>query len=88
MIITLCGSKKFSNKIYTLADTLRKLNNTVYCPMFFSKLDMETLIQTHRYKILASDLVIICNYDDYIGSHTKDEIEFAKKIHKPILFTY
>ena len=87
MIITICGSKRFSNEIYSLADNLRSLNNTVYCPMFFSSLDMDTLIQTHRYKILASDIVIVCNHDGYIGEHTKDEIEIAKKSNKPILFT-
>lgn len=87
MIITLCGSKRFADEIYSFANNLRKMNNTVYCPMFNSSMDMNSLIQAHRYKIVASDLIIVCNYNEYIGDHTKNEIEFAKKINKPILFT-
>ena len=88
MIITICGSKKFANEIYKLQNDLRELGNTVYAPMFNSTLSMDYKIQTHKYKILASELIIVCNQNNYIGTHTRNEIEFAIENRKQILYTY
>lgn len=87
MIITICGSKKFANEIYHKADILRSYGNTVYTPMFNTCKSIEELVQVHKYKILASDVVLICNYNGYIGEHTQNEIDFAKQCNKLILFT-
>lgn len=87
MIITICGSKKFANHIYELQSTLRELGNTVYAPMFNVDRPIDELVQVHRYKILASDCIIVYNLNGYIGEHTKDEIKFADKFHKPIFYT-
>lgn len=87
MIITLCGSKKFANEIYALQKKLKDLGNTVYAPMFNSVLSMDYLIQIHKYKILASELIIICNCNNYIGLHTQEEINFATENGKQILYT-
>lgn len=87
MIITICGSKKFANDIYLFANILRSLGNTVYTPMFNTNLHINDLIQAHRYKIVASDLIIIYNLNGYIGEHTRDEINFAKSVNKVVLYT-
>lgn len=86
MIITICGSKKFANNIYQFADVMRSLGNTVYTPMFNTNLSVDELVQIHKYKIVASDLIIVYNLDGYIGNHTRDEINFCKRINKPILY--
>lgn len=87
MIITICGSKKFANNIYQFADIMRSLGNTVYTPMFNTNLSVDELVQIHKYKIVASDLIIIYNLNGYIGEHTRDEINFAKSINKAVLYT-
>lgn len=86
MIITICGSKKFANDIYLFANILRSLGNTVYTPMFNTNLPLEDLVQIHKYKIVASDLIIIYNLNGYIGDNTRDEINFAKSVNKVVLY--
>lgn len=87
MIITLCGSKKFANFIYSQANVLRSYGNTVYTPMFNTPKPLDELVKIHEYKILASDIIIVCNIDGYIGEHTKHEIDFAKQANKLVLYT-
>jgi hypothetical protein len=48
-------------------------------------LDVEKLDKIHRKKIDISDAIYVVNVDGYIGSSTKDEIEYAKISGKEIL---
>ena len=42
--------------------------------------------ELHCRKIDLSDKVFICNYNGYIGESTNNEIEYAKRIGKPIFY--
>lgn len=44
----------------------------------------EQLDDLHLRKIDMCDFVYVCNYKGYIGDSTRAEIEYAKKIGKPI----
>jgi len=43
------------------------------------------LDKIHRKKIDISDAIYVVNVDGYIGSSTKNEIEYAKNLGKEIL---
>ena len=40
----------------------------------------------HKEKIKLSDAILVMNVNDYIGSSTNDEIEYAKSLNKEILY--
>lgn len=42
--------------------------------------------ELHCRKIDLSDKVFVCNYNGYIGESTQNEIDYAKKIGKPIFY--
>ena len=46
------------------------------------------LDKLHKQKILMSDLIFIINKDNYIGSSTKSEIEFANMLDIPVIYCY
>ena len=44
------------------------------------------LDKMHKEKIKLSDAILVVNVNNYIGSSTKSEIEFAKKLNKEIIY--
>ena len=44
------------------------------------------LDKMHKEKIKLSDAILVVNVDNYIGSSTKSEIEFAKSLGKEIIY--
>lgn len=40
----------------------------------------------HKERIKLSDAILVVNVDNYIGSSTKNEIEFAKSLNKEIIY--
>ena len=40
----------------------------------------------HKERIKLSDAILVVNVNDYIGSSTKSEIEFAKSLNKEIIY--
>lgn len=42
----------------------------------------------HFRKIDMSDKVVVCNFDNYIGHSTRNEIEYAISVGKPIVYLY
>lgn len=46
----------------------------------------EVLDELHKRKIDICDEVFVVNYQGYIGESTKDEIEYATKLGKPIRY--
>ncbi len=44
------------------------------------------LDELHCRKIDICDKVFVCNFDNYIGESTRAEIEYAKKIGKPVSY--
>ena len=44
------------------------------------------LDKMHKEKIKLSDAILVVNVNNYIGSSTKSEIEYAKSLNKEILY--
>ncbi len=94
-VITLCGSTKFKDKFIKAQKELTLKGNIVLTVGFFESVDSEynTIItedvkimldDMHKRRIDMSDEIFVINKDGYIGSSTKSEIEYAKKIGKKI----
>lgn len=63
----------------------------IYNPSKSSKDDFtedEALIldKMHKERIKISDAILVVNINNYIGSSTKSEIEFAKSLNKEIIY--
>ncbi|MCL2748600.1 MAG: hypothetical protein FWE50_00820 [Alphaproteobacteria bacterium] len=93
-VITMCGSLKFESDIRYWSEKLALEGNCVlsiiyptaddkdaYTPEQHKQLDTE-----HKKKIDMSDAIFVVNKNGYIGSSTKDEIDYAKARGKEILF--
>jgi len=95
-IITLCGSTKFKNKFEEINMKLTLLGKIILLPgcyvhtdnIIISDKQKENLDLLHKEKILMSDCIYVINEDNYIGSSTKSEIEFAQYHNKPVYYLY
>jgi len=98
-IITLCGSTKFKEEYIETYESISLQGYIVLSVACFShadnkygkEVDIETkamIDAMHLSKISISDAVVVINKDNYIGESTAREIEFAKRIGKPVLYLY
>lgn len=93
-IITICGSLKFKNEILAISEKLELAGNAVIAPIYptnedkdaYTEEEVEILDKMHKEKIKISDAIYVVNVGGYIGSSTKSEIEFAKKLGKEIIY--
>ena len=95
-IITLCGSTKFKSQFENLNLNLTLQGKIILQPGCFvhsdniyitdeQKIKLDIL---HKEKILMSDCILVINENNYIGSSTKSEIEFAESNNIPIFYLY
>lgn len=87
MIITLCGSNKFKSEIHRLANYLYENGFYVHIPAEFnSDINEESetfyyiqkgLLLGHFRKIDQANVVVICNFNGYIGNSTAMELAYA-----------
>ena len=92
-IITICGSYKFEKEMKEIALKLELMGNCVLAPIDltkpddnYTKDDFLMLGLMHQEKIKLSDAIMVVNVNNYIGSSTKNEIEFAKSLNKEIIY--
>lgn len=93
-VITICGSLKFKDEMMQLAAKTQIEGNIVLTPIFpvkgdktiFTEEQLNMLRKMHKEKIRMSDAIFVLNIDNYIGSNTESEIEFAKSLNKEILY--
>lgn len=92
--ICICGSMKFKDKIIKYAHKKEAEGNIVFTPVLylteeeFAKGGIELYRSLHEAKIEMSDVIVIVNANDYIGTDTRREIEFALSLGKPITYLY
>lgn len=91
-ILTLCGSISFMDKILEVHEYL-ELEGYVVIGIVQHVMDRpytieeeELLDVIHKKKIDLSDGIFVVNVDGYIGSSTRSEIEYAKKLGKEVLY--
>ena len=93
-VITICGSYKFKKEMINIAEKLTLEGNCVLMPNELSRnskddytLEEALMIdKMHKEKIKLSDAIVVVNVDGYIGSSTKNEIEYAKSLNKEIIY--
>lgn len=94
-IITLIGSTKFEQIFRTLEEKLSLKGYLVFSPLVYNQsgdnpkcgIDHKKILDTEaKLKINHSDIVFVVDKNGYIGSSTKDQIEHAKLLNKPILY--
>ena len=94
-IITVCGSMKFINEMMEIAMKMELEGNCLLLPIFspnrtkkddFTDEEVLILDKMHRERIKLSDAILVVNVNNYIGSSTKSEIEFAKSLNKEIIY--
>ncbi|MDO4199953.1 MAG: hypothetical protein Q4D57_04295 [Clostridia bacterium] len=93
-IITMCGSMRFSEKMREISEKLELGGNCVLTPVFppedekksYTKQEEKLFDLAHKERIKLSDAIFVVNVDNYIGSSTKSEIEFAKSLGKEIIY--
>ena len=96
-IITLCGSTKFKNEFYEAQKKLTLEGNIVISVGCFGHSgDNEAFAENtkimlddmHKRKIDMADEIMVINKNNYIGSSTKSEIEYAKATNKKVHYWY
>lgn len=91
-IVTICGSIKFLNEMITISTDLEKNFGwcVLQCVYDISKKinneEMEKIKNSHFKKIDISDAIYVVNINGYIGSSTKNEIEYAIKNNKEVIY--
>lgn len=93
-IITVCGSYRFKKEMVEITEKLALQGNCMITPIELSKTNKEAyteahvkmLEKMHKEKIKISDAILVVNVNDYIGSSTQKEIEYAKSLNKEVLY--
>lgn len=92
-VVTVCGSMRFSKdiiKISTMLETERGF--CVIQPVYnfdgkdSSYSELQNIINAHYKKIDISDAIFVVNIGGYIGKSVSEEIEYAKRLNKEILY--
>ncbi|MEW8993700.1 hypothetical protein [Clostridium sp.] len=96
-VVTLCGSTKFKNDFIKAQKELTLQGKIVISVGLFGHADGEfgTIIteevkimldDIHKRKIDMADGIFVINKNGYIGSSTRNEIEYAKQHGKEIVY--
>lgn len=93
-IITLCGSTKYKDEYLMVNKWLTLQGNIVISVSMFGHVDKEPLSQSekltldviHKSKIDIANEIFVININGYIGTSTKQEIEYADFKGKKIRF--
>lgn len=93
-IITVCGSLRFMKEIMEITERMDLQGNCMLSMIYPARSNKEDytdeeitmLNKMHRERIKLSDAILVVNVDNYIGSSTKSEIEFAKSLNKEIIY--
>lgn len=93
-VITLCGSTKFKDQFEKANAYLTLQGNAVISLGFFeqsegieiTKEQEELFAKIHLKKIDLADEIFIIDVGGYIGSSTRNEIEYATKAGKPVRY--
>ena len=93
-VITLCGSTKFKSAFNHANLMLTLQDKIILQPGCFMHHDIinitdeqkEKLDALHKEKIMMSDCIYVLNVNNYIGSSTKSEIDFAIEHNKPVFY--
>ena len=88
MIITICGSYKFKEKMFDVYKQLTEIGHMVFLPAIdCDKHDKEWYMDLHYKKIAKSDAIYVVDVDGYVGMSTNMEM-YCAKVNKKEIFRY
>ena len=92
-VVTICGSLRFWGKMQQTAELLELEYGWCMLTPAAHTLDrdltpqeIDLLGEIHKAKIDISDAIFVVNVDGYVGNAAKQEIEYARKKGKEILY--
>ena len=92
-VITICGSMRYSKEMMKISEELELKEGYAVIQCVYNVdgkkyegIDASILDKIHRKKIDISDAIYVVNIDGYIGNSTKNEIEYAKKNNKEVIY--
>lgn len=90
-IITLCGSMKFKNEMIGIAERIFLKGYCVLMPVFLERdtiteEQLANLKNAHLKRIECANAILVMNVNNYIGTSTKLEIQYATKLGKKIVY--
>ncbi len=94
-IITVCGSLKFYKEMMEITEKMELEGNCMLVPIYnpsktskddYTEEEALMLDKIHKERIKISDAILVVNVNNYIGSSTRSEIEFAKSLNKEIIY--
>lgn len=94
-IITVCGSLRFYKEMMEITEKVELQGNCMLVPIYnpnkpnkdvFTEEEALMLDKMHKERIKLADAILVVNVDGYVGSSTKNEIEFAKSLNKEIIY--
>ena len=94
-IITVCGSMRFIKEMMDITEKMELKGNCMLVPIYnsnrsnkddYTEEEYLMLDKMHKERIKISDAILVVNVDNYIGSSTNSEIEFAKRLNKEIIY--
>lgn len=94
-IITVCGSLKFYKEMMEITEKMELEGNCMLVPIYnpsktskddYTEEEALMLDKMHKERIKISDTILVVNVNNYIGTSTKNEIEFAKSLNKEIIY--
>ena len=92
-VVTICGSMRFSKDMIKIAGDLEKKHGwcVLQCvydidPDRMTKEEMENITNAHWTKIDICDAIYVVNIGGYLGSATKNEINYAISNGKDVIY--
>ena len=92
-VITICGSIKFIEEMKYLAEKLELENNCVLSVIYptknkecYTEKEIHFLQKGHYKRIDISNAIFVVNKNGYIGEAVREEIEYAKRKNKEIIY--
>lgn len=94
-IITVCGSLKFYKEMMDITEKMELEGNCMLVPIYnpskpskddFTEEEALMLDKMHKERIKLADAILVINVNNYIGTSTKKEIEYAESLNKEIIY--
>ena len=94
-VVLLIGSTKFKDVFLEVEEKLALQGYLVFTPSVYNQsgevpecgVDTKKILDTAaKMKVCRSDIVIVIDKDGYIGKSTKNQIEWAELLNKPVLY--
>lgn len=92
-VVTICGNMRFADDMIKIALDLELKKNFAVLQCVYNlddtkseQMDFDLLDSIHKKKIDISDAIYVVNIDGYIGDSTKNEIAYALKNGKEVIY--